>query len=116
VAAQRLLGLREPTLRGWAETFAPGGKVPETGQLFRAPGHAAALRRLAEVGVDDFYSGQIAHALLQHSRATGGVLCADDLATHESEWVEPISVTYRGHQIWQLPPHAPGITTLLGLG
>jgi gamma-glutamyltranspeptidase/glutathione hydrolase len=116
IAGQRFLGLREPALCGWAETFAPGGNVPEAGQLFRAPGHAAALRRLAQAGVDDFYTGQIAQALLQHSRATGGALCADDLAAHESEWVAPVSVTYRGHQIWQLPPHAPGITTLLGLG
>jgi gamma-glutamyltranspeptidase/glutathione hydrolase len=110
-----LLAIRDPALAGWGETFAPGGNVPQSGQLFRAPRHAAALRRLAEVGVDDFYSGQIAEALVRHSRATGGCFTLDDLAAHQSEWVTPIEATYRGHQIWQLPPHCPGVTTLLGL-
>jgi len=115
LAAPRFLAARDPALAGWAETFAPQGNVPREGQIFRAPGHAAALRRLSEVGVEDFYTGQLAEAIDAHARATGGTLRKEDLAAHHSEWVEPIDSTYRGHQIWQLPPNCPGVTTLLGL-
>ncbi len=115
LAAQRFLSSREAALRGWGETFAPQGSVPQAGQMFRAPGHAATLRRLTQAGVDDFYTGQIAQAIDAWARATGGRLRASDLAAHHSEWVEPIDATYRGHQIWQVPPNCPGITTLLGL-
>jgi gamma-glutamyltranspeptidase/glutathione hydrolase len=115
LGAQRFLGQSDPALAGWGEVFAPQGSVPQTGQVFRSPGHAAALRRLAQVGADDFYTGQIADALVALSRNTGGWLAADDLAAHQSEWVEPLEATYRGHQIWQVPPNCPGVTTLLGL-
>jgi gamma-glutamyltranspeptidase/glutathione hydrolase len=115
LAAQRFLAARDPALAAWAETFAPGGAAPREGQMFRAPAHAATLRRMCEAGVDDFYQGQLAGALCAHSRATGGWLAERDLAAHHSEWLQPISSTYRGHQIWQVPPNCPGITTLLGL-
>jgi gamma-glutamyltranspeptidase / glutathione hydrolase len=115
LGAQRFLSGRDPALAGWAETFAPQGSVPREGQMFRAPGHAASLRRLSEAGVDDFYTGQLAEAIDAYARRTGGWLRAQDLAAHHSEWVEPIDSTYRGHQIWQVPPNCPGITTLLGL-
>lgn len=115
LAVKRFLGSRDAALAGWGETFAPLGSVPHAGQLFRAPGHAATLRRLRDAGVDDFYTGQLAEAITAYSKATGGWLSADDLAGHHSEWVEPIDSSYRGHQIWQVPPNCPGITTLLGL-
>ncbi|MEY2937040.1 MAG: hypothetical protein RL033_7789 [Pseudomonadota bacterium] len=115
LAAKRFLAQRDAALAGWGETFAPQGNVPQAGQIFRAPGHAVTLRRLREAGVADFYTGQLAEAISAHARANGGWLRADDLAGHHSEWVEPIDSTYRGHQIWQVPPNCPGITTLLGL-
>jgi gamma-glutamyltranspeptidase/glutathione hydrolase len=115
LAAPRFLAQRDPALAAWAETFAPGGNAPREGQVVRAPGHAATLRRLAEAGVDDFYQGQLAEAISAYSRATGGWLRTEDLAAHHSEWSVPIESSYRGYQIWQVPPNCPGVTTLLGL-
>jgi gamma-glutamyltranspeptidase / glutathione hydrolase len=105
----------DPALAGWRQTFAPNG-TPRAGQRVQLPGHAVTLSRFVSHGMSDFYGGQIAERLVRYARATGGWLGAEDLASHQSEWVEPISVDYRGHQIWQVPPNCPGVAALLALG
>jgi gamma-glutamyltranspeptidase/glutathione hydrolase len=104
-----------PEYAGWFETFAPNGHAPAPGERWTSPGHAATLRRLADTMATDFYEGQVAAAIAAHAAATGGTLTADDLAAHTSTWVEPIHATYRGFDVWEIPPNGQGIAALLGL-
>jgi gamma-glutamyltranspeptidase/glutathione hydrolase len=105
-----------PEFAGFLETFAPGGAAPRPGRRFAAPGHARTLRLIASDGPQAFYEGEIAEAILAFSRATGGLLSADDLAAHRSEWVEPITAEYAGHTVAEIPPNGQGIAALMALG
>jgi gamma-glutamyltranspeptidase/glutathione hydrolase len=108
--------LTAPMYQGFRSTFAPAGFSPTPGQLFVSPGHARSLRRIAEHGAQDFYQGEIATAIMRFAQQTGGLLTAADLATHRSTWVEPISIPYRGYDVWELPPNGQGLAALLALG
>jgi gamma-glutamyltranspeptidase/glutathione hydrolase len=92
--------------------FLPGGKVPATGEVFRNPDVAHALRLVAEQGESAFYKGEIAKAILKTSTDLGGTMTADDLASYSAEWVEPISTTYRDWAVYELPPNGDGIAAL----
>jgi gamma-glutamyltranspeptidase/glutathione hydrolase len=92
--------------------FLPGGKVPAVGQIFKNPGLAKAFRLIAEGGRDAFYKGEIARAILATSKAQGGTMTAEDLASFSSEWVEPISIDYRGWKVYELPPNGQGMAAL----
>jgi|SRR5579871_122100 len=92
--------------------FLPGGKAPETGQLFRNPGMAHALQLVAEKGPDAFYKGEIAAAILKTSQHLGGTITAEDLAAFSPEWVQPISIDYRGWRVYELPPNGQGVAAL----
>src|SRR5215471_1280133 len=76
--------------------FLPAGKVPELGSVFTNPDIAKALRLIAEKGRDAFYKGEIAQAIVHTSAAFGGTMQMDDLAEFSAEWVEPVSIEYRG--------------------
>jgi gamma-glutamyltranspeptidase/glutathione hydrolase len=95
-----------------ARVFLPGGKPPETGQLFRNPDMARAFRLVAEKGPDAFYKGEIAEAILKTSQHLGGTMTAADLAAFSPEWVEPISIDYRGWRVYELPPNGQGVAAL----
>ena len=97
---------------GFAATFLPGGRAPREGELFRNPALARTYRALAKDGRKAFYEGPIAGSIDAFSRQVGGLLRREDLAAHRSEWVEPISTTYRGVEVWELPPNGQGITVL----
>src|SRR5262245_3866853 len=114
VAAARLRD--EPMFAGFLPTFAPGGAAPGAGERFVSPGHARTLRLIAERGAADFYSGEIGHAIAAFARETGGLLSAGDLAAHTSTWVDPISMRYRDHEVWELPPNGQGLAALIALG
>jgi gamma-glutamyltranspeptidase/glutathione hydrolase len=92
--------------------FLPGGKVPETGEVFRNPDVARAFRLVAEQGENSFYKGEIAKAILKTSVDLGGTMTADDLASYSAEWVEPIHTTYRDWTVYELPPNGDGIAAL----
>jgi gamma-glutamyltranspeptidase / glutathione hydrolase len=92
--------------------YLPDGKVPEVGQIFRNPDLATALRLLAKDGAAAFYKGDIARAILATSREFGGTMAADDLALFTPEWVDPISTTYRGWTVYELPPNGQGMAAL----
>ena len=92
--------------------FLPGGKAPETGQVFRNPDVAHAFRLVADQGEGAFYKGEIAKAILKTSSDLGGTMTADDLASYSAEWVEPISTTYRDWTVYELPPNGDGIAAL----
>jgi gamma-glutamyltranspeptidase / glutathione hydrolase len=95
-----------------SRVFLPGGKVPETGQLFRNPDVAHALTLVANEGEVAFYKGTIARAILKTSDDLGGTMSADDLASYSAEWVEPVSTTYRDWTVYELPPNGDGIAAL----
>lgn len=92
--------------------FLPSGKVPEVGEMFANPDLGKTLRLLAETGRDAFYRGEIAQSILSTSAALGGTMQADDLADFSAEWVEPISITYRGWKVYELPPNGQGMAAL----
>jgi gamma-glutamyltranspeptidase/glutathione hydrolase len=95
-----------------ARVYLPGGESPRTGQIVRLPELAATYRLLGAQGRDAFYRGPIAAEIERFSQANGGYLTAADLAAHTSEWVEPVSTTYRGYSVWELPPNGQGIAAL----
>jgi gamma-glutamyltranspeptidase/glutathione hydrolase len=92
--------------------FLPNGKAPAEGELFRNPDLARALRLLAEGGRDSFYKGEIAQAILKTSQRLKGTMTAEDLASFSSEWVEPISIDYRGWRVYEMPPNTQGLAAL----
>ena len=92
--------------------FLPDDKAPERGQLFRNPDLAGALTLVAEQGEAVYYKGEIAAAILKTSAANSGTMTAQDLAEYSAEWVQPIDITYRGWQVYELPPNGDGFAAL----
>ena len=92
--------------------YLPNGKPPSVGEVFRNPDLAKALRAISQNGAEAYYKGEIAQAILSTSRALGGTMSADDLAEFKPEWVEPISTTYRGWTVYELPPNGQGMAAL----
>jgi gamma-glutamyltranspeptidase / glutathione hydrolase len=101
--------MKDPESR---RVFLPQGKAPELGAVFRNPDLAKALERVAEGGPDAFYKGDIGRAILATSQALGGTMASDDLADFSPEWVNPVSTTYRGWTIYELPPNGQGMAAL----
>ncbi|SHF99725.1 gamma-glutamyltransferase 2. Threonine peptidase. MEROPS family T03 [Microbulbifer donghaiensis] len=97
---------------GFRETYLPGGRAPQEGDLFRNPRLAKTYRQIAEGGRDAFYKGDIARKIADYMKENGGFLSYEDLASHASDWVEPVSTNYRGYDIWELPPNGQGIAAL----
>jgi len=98
-----------------AKTFLPGGRPPRAGEIFKNPLLAESLRLIAQKGPAGFYTGKTADAILQAERALGGTMTAADLAEYTPEWVDPISTTYRGWTVYELPPNTQGIAALMML-
>jgi gamma-glutamyltranspeptidase/glutathione hydrolase len=95
-----------------ASTFLLNGRAPATGEVFRNPALAATLDQLARNGRDAFYRGSIAAAIAADMKRRNGLLTEADLSAHRSDWIEPISTTYRGYQVLELPPNTQGIAAL----
>lgn len=98
--------LQQPTV------LLPGGKPPGLGEVFHNPQVAKALHLVADQGAKAFYEGEIAQAILKTSQALGGTMAAEDLAEFSPEWVQPISTTYRGWTVYELPPNGQGMAAL----
>jgi gamma-glutamyltranspeptidase/glutathione hydrolase len=92
--------------------YLPNGKVPDVGQIFTNPDLAKALQLIADEGASAFYKGKIAQAILATSHDLGGTMAADDLAAFTPEFVEPVSTTYRGWTVYELPPNGQGMAAL----
>ena len=97
---------------GFREVFMPGGRAPAEGEIFRNPALAKTLRLLAEKGRDAYYKGPIAAALVGYSKANRGFFSMEDFARHHSTWDAPISTTYRGYTVCELPPNSQGLAAL----
>ncbi len=101
---------------GFAAAFLPGGRAPAPGERFRFPEHAATLEKIAATGGDAFYRGELAEKLAAHARANGGVMQVSDLAAHRPDWVDTLTMDYRGYTLHELPPNGQGIVALIALG
>jgi len=105
-----VLGSKYPNV---LETYTVDGKnAPKKGDIFKNPFLANTYRKIAKGGRDAFYTGEIAHAIADFMKSQGGFLSYDDLSSHHSEWVEPVSTNYRGYDVWELPPNGQGIAAL----
>jgi gamma-glutamyltranspeptidase/glutathione hydrolase len=98
-----------------ARVYLPGGLAPRAGQMFRNPDLAASYRTLAAEGRDGFYRGTLAQRIVSCSTQHGGAMTAADLAAYDAEWVIPLSTTYRGWTVYELPPNGQGIAALMML-
>jgi gamma-glutamyltranspeptidase / glutathione hydrolase len=97
---------------GFKEVFMPNGVMPKEGQIRTNPALANTLKKIAKGGRDAYYKGDIARSIDAYMKRNGGFLSYEDLAAHKSEWVEPVSVNYRGYDVWELPPNGQGIAAL----
>ena len=89
-----------------------GARAPRAGEWFKNPDLARTLRLIAEQGPGVFYGGELGRRVVDRVRALGGYLTLDDLTAHRPEWVEPISVPFRGYRVWELPPNGQGVAAL----
>jgi gamma-glutamyltranspeptidase/glutathione hydrolase len=97
---------------GFVEQMTIDGRAPAVGEMWRNPNLANTLERIAREGRDVFYKGDIARVIGEYMQANGGFLSYEDMAEHRSDWVEPRSVSYRGYDVWELPPNGQGIAAL----
>ena len=109
------LNLKGEEFRSWFETFAPRGRAPRAGEMWRSEAHARSLEEIAASGAESFYRGRLALVLDAFSRQHGGYLRAEDLAAYQPEWVEPIKVPYRDCEVWEIPPNGQGLVALMAL-
>jgi gamma-glutamyltranspeptidase / glutathione hydrolase len=98
--------------QNFLEVWAPDGRTPAEGEVFANPALARTLRLIAEGGRAGFYEGEVAETVGRYFARIGGWLTAADLAGHRGEWVEPASTSYRGVEVWGLPPNGQGLVTL----
>jgi gamma-glutamyltranspeptidase/glutathione hydrolase len=101
--------LKQP---GYRSTYMPGGQRPQLGDVFKNPALGESLRQVAAKGRDAYYKGKLAETMVEFLQAQGGAHTLEDFAEFEPEWVEPISTTYRGWQVYELPPNGQGVAAL----
>jgi len=97
---------------GYIEQMTIDGRAPKVGEIWKNTNLANTLERISNEGRDVFYKGSIARVIGDYMQANGGFLSYEDLAAHESSWVEPVSTNYRGYDVWELPPNGQGIAAL----
>ncbi len=95
-----------------AACFLPGGHAPKAGEVFHNPGLAETLRQISQGGRDAYYKGPIAREIVAYSERAGGLFSYDDFVNTHATWVQPVSTTYRGYEVWELPPNGQGIAAL----
>ena len=106
---------RSPPSRTRRRRSSSDGRAPRAGEVFKNPDLAGSLRLIAEKDAAGFYEGKTAEAILAVSREKGGTMTAADLKEYQPEWVDPISTTYRGWTVYELPPNTQGIAALMML-
>ncbi len=97
---------------GFTEQFTTDGNAPKEGEIWKNPFLADTLEKIAEGGRDTFYKGEMARTIAEYMKTNGGFLSYEDLATHQGNWVDPVSTNYRGIDVWELPPNGQGIAAL----
>ncbi|MDX2100714.1 MAG: gamma-glutamyltransferase family protein, partial [Leptolyngbyaceae cyanobacterium bins.59] len=109
------LPLTGPEFQPFQQVFFPTGQAPGAGKLWGSAAHARTLRTIAQSGGASFYRGDLAERIANFASSTGGFLTKEDLAQHQVDWVQPISTTYRGLTVWEMPPNTQGIAALMAL-
>lgn len=107
--------LKEEISKAWFDVFAPEGRAPGVGEIWSSKLHAQTLESIAESDANSFYNGKLAEKIVEFSNKTGGYISKEDLEDYEPIWVEPLSVNYRGYDVWELPPNGQGIIVLMAL-
>ncbi|MFP6829556.1 MAG: gamma-glutamyltransferase [Gammaproteobacteria bacterium] len=95
-----------------AGVYHPNGTVPAFGDVFQNPLLANSYRQIAAGGAAAFYEGEIAERIVAKSEELGGYMSRRDLADHRADWIDPVSVSYRDFDVWELPPNGQGIAAL----
>jgi gamma-glutamyltranspeptidase/glutathione hydrolase len=101
---------------GFSKAFMPGGRAPRPGERFKFADHADALEKIAATKGRAFYRGELAERMEAHAKKHGGAMRASDLAAHQSDWVKPLQMDYRGYTLHEIPPNGQGIVALMALG
>lgn len=101
---------------GFADAFMPNGRAPQVGEAFRFSTAAKTLGILADQGARAFYEGELAEKIVKWAQNTGGNLTLEDLRRYQPEWVTPVSQSYRGYEVHEIPPNGQGIAALIALG
>jgi gamma-glutamyltranspeptidase/glutathione hydrolase len=96
----------------FAQTYSRNGRAPHKGEIWKNPDLAKTYRILAAKGRDAFYKGEIADQIDAFMRANGGYLRKQDFVRHSSTWTDPVSINYRGYDVYELPPNGQGIAAL----
>lgn len=117
---QRAFNIYSQNLQGeeyksWFETFAPQGRAPYAGEMWRSEDHAETLEEIAATAGQSFYQGKLAEKIDRFSRQYQGYIRGEDLADFRPEWVDPINVNYRGYDVWEIPPNGQGLVALMAL-
>jgi gamma-glutamyltranspeptidase/glutathione hydrolase len=97
---------------GAAATFLIDGRAPRAGEWFANPDLANTFKRIAKNGPETFYSGELGQEIVAGLEELGGFITIEDLARHKSQWVEPLSIDYKGYTLHELPPAGQGIAAL----
>jgi len=97
------------------EAYLFGGESPTVGQRVTLPRLGESLALIAEEGADAVYEGEIAESIAEEVQAAGGFMTVEDLADFEVEWPEPVSTTYNGAEVYELPPNNQGLIALEAL-
>ena len=107
---------KEPEVFGpWLKYFTKDGKTYEPGDTFVNPDYAATLESLAATDCESYYHGDIMKKIVAFSNETGGFFAERDFENYKAQWVEPISVNYKGYDVCEMPPNGHGITALMAL-
>ena len=96
-----------------ASTYLPGGRPPRVGEVFKNLRLASTYEAIARGGRDAFYRGDIARRIVAFSEANGGYFTMRDFSDHSSVWVDPVGTSYRGYDVWEIPPNSSGILALM---
>lgn len=104
-----------PIFNEWFKTFTKNGEPYHFGEIVKFKNHAKTLRLIAQTQAEAFYKGEIAEKIDLQSRRDGGFIRKEDLMDYEVEWVDPISVNYRGYDVYEIPPNGQGIVALMAL-
>ncbi len=105
----------EEKFQNWFDTFAPKGRAPKIGEIWKSEDHSKTLKEIGKTEADSFYRGEIAEKIVEFSKETGGYLSEKDLADFSPQWVDPLNIDYRGHKVWELPPNGQGLIALQAL-
>ena len=96
----------------WFKVFAPNGNVPQVGDIWRSDAHSKTLTEIAKTDGESFYRGDLADKIAKASKDGGGFLNKEDLESYEPQWVKPISINYKGYDVWEIPPNGQGLVAL----